>query len=136
MLLLAAGALLLLPSLAAPRMAPALKLPLRVKVTAVGDQPVAYRAYTAGGRLLVIVMRENRVVGAGMLPAADTARGSSPAEFQADISTGDVVFAADGPGQLQVEVWPNGGATEPKVIRTGRHLTVRQAGSFAGILAR
>lgn len=59
------------------------------------------------------------------LTERDTIRADTPADFAVDLSTGPVVFVADGHDSLDVVVGRNPNGSFDRVSAQGRRLTVR-----------
>jgi hypothetical protein len=106
--------------------------PHRAIVTALHERPVAFRAYTRGGILIIAVDASGRRT---TTPAAipmvraltdkDTIHAQTPADFPLDLSKGPVVFIADGDDSLYVVVGRNPYGSIDRVSAGGRRLTVR-----------
>ena len=117
--------------------------PLRATVTDLHGQPVAFRAVTLGGDLIM-------VVGEGSLPNnprqalpdmealrhGDTVRATTPATYPLDLRRGPVAFFTRGRDSIRVAVrrFPFDGLWS--VTGVGRQLTIRDADSRVTIDAR
>jgi hypothetical protein len=106
--------------------------PHRAIVTAVHERPVAFRAYTLGGTLIIAVDASGRrtttptaIPTLRALTNMDTIHAQTPADFPLDLSKGPVVFIADGDDSLNVIVGRNPFGSIDRVSATGRRLTVR-----------
>ena len=104
--------------------------PHRAILTAGGEKPVAFSAYTLGGTLIVAVdAAGNRIAtpaGRATLRALtprDTIFAETPADFPLDLAKGAVVFVARDSVRLRVGRNPYGQLDQ--VIANGRRFTVR-----------
>jgi hypothetical protein len=112
--------------------------PHRAIVTALHDRPVAFRAYTRGGVLIIAVDASGRRTATPApipvlraLTEKDTIHAETPADFPLDLSEGPVVFVADGNDSLNVVVGRNPYGSIARVSARGRRLTARLvAGNF------
>ena len=106
--------------------------PHRAILTALHGRPVAFRAYTLGGQLIIAVDAAGRRVAtpAGIptlraLTTSDTIHAETPADFPLDLSKGPVVFMADGSDSVHLVVgWNPYGSIRQK-IADGLKFTVR-----------
>ena len=106
--------------------------PHRAIVTALHERPVAFRAFTRGGTLIIAVDASGRRTATPAtvpllraLTDKDTIDAQTPADFPLDLSTGPVVFIAEGEDSLHVVVGHNPNASIGRVSASGRRLTVR-----------
>jgi hypothetical protein len=106
--------------------------PHRAIVTALHEHPVAFRAYTRGGTLIIAVDASGRrtttpaaVPTLRALTDKDTIHAQTPADFPLDLSKGPVVFIAEGVDSLNVVVGRNPYGSVDRVSARGRRLTVR-----------
>jgi hypothetical protein len=106
--------------------------PHRAIVTALHERPVAFRAFTRGGTLIITVDASGRAITAPRaipriraLTNKDTIHVQTPADFPLDLSKGPVVFIADGDDSLNVVVGRNPYGSIDRVSARGRRLTVR-----------
>jgi hypothetical protein len=110
---------------------PPIAWPHRAMITALRQRPVAFRAYSLGGDLIVAHDASGRpsASAAGMrpgpLPVRDTIRTETPADFPLDLSKGPVVFVADGGDSLHLVVGRNPNGSVNQVSANGRKLIVR-----------
>lgn len=105
--------------------------PHRALVTSLHQRPVAFRAYTLGGDLIIAVDASGRRTSptASSIPhvltAKDTIRAETPADFPLDLSRGPVVFIAEGTDSLHLVVGRNPYGSISRVSANGRRLTAR-----------
>jgi hypothetical protein len=112
--------------------------PHRAIVTALHERPVAFRAFTRGGVLIIAVDASgHRTTMPAAIPTIraltekDTIDAETPADFPLDLSSGPVVFAATGKDSLNVVVGRNPYGSIDRVSARGHRLTVRLvAGGF------
>jgi hypothetical protein len=104
--------------------------PHRAILTSIDNKPVALRAYTLGGTLIIAVDRAgNRTTTPAAIPslrpltAKDTVHAETPADFPLDLSKGPVVFIARDSVHLVVGRNPYGRIDQ--VAANGRRFTVR-----------
>lgn len=117
--------------------------PHRALVSSPDGHPVAFRAYTLGGGLIVAVdaagrhtLRPQAVSRLRALTRQDTVRATTPADFPLDLTHGPVVFVAEGTDSLRLVVgWnPHGSIRQVRAI--GRELTVRLRAEQIAVDAR
>jgi hypothetical protein len=106
--------------------------PHRAILTSLHGRPVAFRAYTLGGDLIVAVDASARraiapaaIQSLRALTAKDTIRATTPANFPLDLSKGPVVFVAEGGDSLHLVVGWNPHGSIDRVTANGRKFTVR-----------
>ena len=106
--------------------------PHRAIVTSLHERSVAFRAYTRGGTLIIAVDASGRYTTAPApirplraLASTDTILAHTPADFPLDLSTGSVVFIAEGSDSLHVAVGRNPYGSIDRVTGRGRRLTLR-----------
>jgi hypothetical protein len=111
---------------------PSVAWPHRAIVTSVHERPVAFRAFTRGGILIIAVDASGRrtttpaaIPTLRALTSKDTIHAQTPADFPLDLSKGPVVFIADGDDSLNVVVGRNPLGSIDRVSARGRRLTVR-----------
>lgn len=121
-------ALVLLATGAAPR-TPVPAWPHRAILKSIGNKPVAFRAYTLGGTLIIAVDGAgNRTTNPDAIPRLkaiaehDTVDAETPADFPLDLYQGPVVFVARDSLQLFVGANPYGQVNQ--VSANGRRFTV------------
>ena len=145
MLRLPLGLLLLIlvgsGSIASPPAAAA--WPHRAILTSLHGRPAAFRAYTVGGTFIIAVDASGRhtMTPAGTprvraLTAADTIRAETPANFPLDLTTGPVVFVAEGSDSLHIAVGRNPMGSIDRQTAKGRKFTVRLVANKFVIEAR
>ena len=106
--------------------------PHRAILTALHGRPAAFRAYTLGGDLIIVVDASSHLTTAltpipsvRALSAKDTIRAETPADFPLDLSKGPVVFVAEGRDSLHLVVGRNPNGSIDQVAADGRKFTVR-----------
>ena len=106
--------------------------PHRAFVAALHARPVAFRAYTRGGTLIIAVDSSGRRTAAvaaiprvRALTIKDTIHAETPAEFPLDLTKGPVVFIAEGDDSLNVAVGRNPFGSIDRVSARGHRLVVR-----------
>lgn len=111
---------------------PPVAWPHRAILTALHGGPVAFRAYTLGGDLIIVVDASSHLTTAltpipsvRALTAKDTIRAATPANFPLDLSKGPVVFVAEGRDSLHLVVGRNPNGSIEQVAADGRKFTVR-----------
>ena len=117
--------------------------PHRAILTSLDERPVAFRAYTRGGVLIIAVDASGRLTTTPSgtprvraLTTRDTIRASTPANFPLDLSKGPVVFFAEGRERLRLVVGRNPNGQLDQVSATGRRFTVKLEGREFVIEAR
>ena len=108
--------------------------PHRARLTALHQRPVAFRASTLGGDLIIAVDASGRrtttrttIPTVRILTVKDTVRAETPAAFPLDLSKGPVVFSAEGNDSLHLVISRNPDGIS-QVSAKGRQLTVRLVG--------
>jgi hypothetical protein len=106
--------------------------PHRAILTSLHERPVAFRAYTLGGELIIAVDASGRptttpapIPLVRALTAADTIRAETPANFPLNLSKGPVVFVAEGRDSLHLVVGRNPFGSIDQVSANGRKFTVQ-----------
>ena len=115
--------------------------PFRVRVTDLHGQPVAFRAVSHGGDLILEVGQRS-VLSRPLVPTpelrplarAETLRAVTPAEYPLSLAKGPVVFFSA--ESIRVVVGGNPFGTVNPVVARGRHLTVRLAHGWVAIDSR
>ena len=105
--------------------------PHRAVLTSPHQRPVAFRAYTLGGDLIITVDVSGRPTSrwastrVRTLTARDTITAETPADFPLDLSKGPVAFVAEGADSLHLVVGRNPHGSVARVSATGRKFIVR-----------
>jgi hypothetical protein len=86
---------------------PAAAWPLRAVISDLAGRPVAFRALTLGGELIVPVGPPNAIPSIRILDRGDTLSATTPAEYPLDLARGGVVFFASGRDSIGVTVGRN-----------------------------
>jgi hypothetical protein len=115
--------------------------PFRAKVTDLHGQPVAFRAITQGGELILEVGQRS-LLSRPLVPtpelrplaSAETLQAMTPAEYPLRLTNGPVVFFSA--ESLRVVVGGNPFGTVNPVTAQGRRLTVRLSHGWVAIESR
>jgi hypothetical protein len=81
--------------------------PLRASISDPAGRPVAFRALTLGGVLIVTVGPPNAIPRVRSVGRGDTISATTPAQFPLDLTRGAVVFLAGGRDSISVAVGRN-----------------------------